>query len=341
MKKLYFTILSAIFCLGANAQTLTATNHLPTLGDLYRTTDASSLSLNAGPGGAGQTWNYTSATIGTTTTTYSVVTVASTGSTGSYPSADRAVQSATNSNSFYSYTGSNYNYYGGNLQVGAFALTFTYTSPATLFQYPMSLNSSVSNTVAGNINLSGNNGTYTGFNNTIADATGTLVLTGRTFTNVIRVVNTQTLNANIIVPVVVTQKLYEYYAISVSKSPIFSIATSTIASSLGTPSTQTFVTVNADYLFVGINENTKEVSDLNLYPNPAKTNFTLSFTNANAENASCEIMNAIGQTVRKESISSEKGLVKHNVNIENLESGIYFVKVMVGNSSSVKKITIQ
>ena len=67
----------------------------------------------------------------------------------------------------------------------------------------------------------------------------------------------------------------------------------------------------------------------------------MSFTNANTENASYEISNALGQLVRKENMGNDKGIVKQNINIESLETGIYFVKVVVGNSSSTKKITVQ
>lgn len=340
MKKLYFTFLTILSGLTVSiAQTLTATNHNPVLGEVYKTTDASTVGVTPGGTGSGQTWNFSSVTIGTINTTYSVVTAAATLSASLYPSSNVATSTGT-FNSFYSTSTNDYKYWGGNLTIGAFNIVLNYGSPALYAKYPMSLNSSTTAAVSGSISASGNNGTFTGNSSVVADGTGTLVLPGRTFNSVIRVANTQTLNFTLIVPGTVTQIVYEYYDPTKSKIPLFTINSSTITSALGT-STQVAVSVNADYLQVGIKEQTKEVADLNIFPNPAKSNFNIRLTNENADAVSYEIINAIGQTVRVENLASLKGESQYSIDSNNLESGIYFVKVKVGEAISVKKITIQ
>ena len=106
-------------------------------------------------------------------------------------------------------------------------------------------------------------------------------------------------------------------------------------------SSQSLVTINSDYLQVGIKEQSKEVASLNIFPNPAKSAFNISLTNEKADGVNYEIMNALGQTVKKETLSTEKGEVNYAIDISNIPSGVYFVKVNVGNATSVKKLTIQ
>ena len=63
--------------------------------------------------------------------------------------------------------------------------------------------------------------------------------------------------------------------------------------------------------------------------------------NENAEVISYEMINVLGQIVRKENLGNSKGEVKFNIETSGIESGVYFVKVYAGNATSVKKITIQ
>src|SRR5437868_13288778 len=100
MKKIY-TLIAAAFCISSvNAQTLTQANHAPIIGDSYQTVNCTTVGVNPGGNGAGQTWNFSALTVQTTTTTNNGVTVASTGSASTYPSANVAVASGTNGNSF-------------------------------------------------------------------------------------------------------------------------------------------------------------------------------------------------------------------------------------------------
>lgn len=340
MKKLYFSILSAVLGFSlATAQTLTVANHAPAAGDKYNTVDCSPLGIAPGTSGAGSLWSFPTLTLNAVSN-YTVATVPAS-LTGVYPSASVVAQTGTASPGFYSNTASNLKYWGGSFNVNTFPVNLNYSSAAIFASYPMMLGTTNSNTIAGNVTVSGFSGTFTGTCNINADGTGTLVLPARTFTNVIRVQTVQ----NIAFTIAgnggtLLQTTYDYYAPSItgSKIPLFTITTSAINSLLG-PSNQTVVTANSDYSIVGVKENTKDVANLNLFPNPAKGSFNVSFTNDNSENASLEIINAIGQSVRKENLGNEKG--NHNINLEGIDSGIYFVKVFVGNSVSVKKLTIQ
>lgn len=342
MKKIYLTIFAAILVSGVNAQTLTQANHAPTVGQAFGTRQCDSTGITAGANGAGATWNYSTIAIRTATTNYNGVTVVSTGSAGAYPSASVAVSAGAGKNSFYSASATELKYWGGDVALGGQNATLAYTSPACHAKYPMSLGTSTTTNVSGTLAVLGQTGNFVGTVTAVGAGTGTLSLPSVNFSNVIKIITTQQFAATVtlIGNASIAQVKYDYYS-AVSKAPLFSIAASTVATGFGT-TTETLVTINSSYIALGVKENsTASVSDLNFYPNPAKGNVNVSFSNLNGENASYEMINAIGQTVKKENLSNDKGEVKQNISLDGIESGIYFMKVIVGNNNSVKKITVQ
>lgn len=337
MKKIYLSIFTAISVIfSSNAQTLTATNHNPLLGEIIKTTECSTTAINPGTSGTNQTYNFGAITIGTVNLTNTVVTSASTGSAASYPSSSVAISSGTN-NSYYTPTTTDLKFWGGNMTIGALNVVLTYTSNAVYAVYPMAYNTTNTVSVGGGINVSGNNGTFTGISSIVADGTGTLVLPGRTFNNILRVKNVQNLNFNLIVSGTVNQILYEYYDPTLSKNPILTVTNSTLASIAFGTSTLVAVTVNTDYLQVGVKESLKELTGVNIFPNPANTNVNIQLNGDINEAVNLEIINAIGQNVRKEILTNKSNLV----NVSELPSGIYFFKMSAGNAVTVKKITIE
>jgi hypothetical protein len=342
MKKLYFSILSAIVGLSLNAQTLTQANHAPSVGDMFGTKQCDSTSINPGASGSGVIWTFTSTIVHPAITNYTGVTTAATGSASSFPSAGVSVSAGAAKNSFYSSTATALQYWGGDVTLGALGATLSYTgtAAAAVAKYPMSLSTTSTSLVSGTLTVSGNNGTFNGTCTATADGTGTLKLpSGVTFNNCIRVLTTQNINFNVIVAGTITQVKYDYYN-AVTKNPLFTIATSSINSIAGS-STQTVVTIASNYITLGVKENASNSIDLSVYPNPAKDNLTISYYNENGNNASYQVLNALGQVIKQDYLGNDKGIIRSEVNVESLPSGIYFVKVMIGDRSTVEKITVQ
>jgi hypothetical protein len=340
MKKLYFTILSVIVACGvSNAQTMTQANSAPAIGDVFSTRQCDSSIVTPGGNGAGQMWNYSTVLVHPAVTNYTCVTPASTGSASAYPSANVAVQQAAGNNSFYDSNAGYLKYWGGNISVGGIGVVAAYTSPALYENFPYTLASLATSTVVGTLTVSGNNGTFSGTCTTLGAGTGTIVLPGgNTLTNVLKVTISQAMTFTSIVTGSINQVRYDYYHAS-KKSPVFSIVTASVNSVLGS-STQTVVTVNSA-LVLGIKEASNEISNLSIYPNPASGSINLGFTNSNGDIATCEIINSLGQTIRTENLGNDKGIINRNLNIENFSPGFYFVKISVGNSAKVQKITVQ
>jgi len=343
MKKIY-SIVAAVICVSSlNAQTLTQANHAPIVGDMFQTVSCNTTAISPGGNGAGQTWNFSTLSVLTTTTTNNGVTVASTGSASTYPSASVAINSGTIGNSFYSSTASRLLYWGGNITVGGQNITMAYTSPAPYAAYPMTLGTTTSSNVVGTNTSIAGTGSFVGTSSVTGAGTGTLMLpSGYNFNNVLKVTTSQLLSFTLSIGTgTFTQNKYDYYS-ALSKYPLLSISNTTLSTTLAGTTTETVVTINNNYKTVGINEAANQtLSNVSVYPNPAKDNININFVNENAENTSYEIVNVLGQTVRSQNIPVVKGETLYNANLSGIENGIYFVKLNVGNKTSVTKITVQ
>lgn len=76
---------------------------------------------------------------------------------------------------------------------------------------------------------------------------------------------------------------------------------------------------------------------LSIYPNPSKGNFTLSSLKTIIRGA-VEIYNLIGEKIFEQNIINESKMV---INLQNVQSGIYIVKVVDGMKQSIQKLIVQ
>lgn len=358
MKKLYFSVLTFLTGLTLNAQVLTQSTHAPVVGDLYEEYQVDSTNVNPGASGTSAVWTFTSAEYTRTNVLISntYTTPASVSSGSLYPSAT-VVQVNSILKNFYSSNSNQLNFWGGSFTALSQTVDYYFSSPAIHAKYAMAYGTSTTSAFTGSLQSGTNQGSISGGTSTVTvDGSGSLNLPTRSFANNIIRVNTYT-GFNYTLPAfgatgTVKQQTWDYYASlanypSTKYFPLFQIVTNTITVSLSFPTPTTIVNsntvalLNKDYQFVGITENSKEVTELNLFPNPANGNFNLIFVNENASVVNVEISNAIGQVVKQENAPSEKGVVNHSFNIADLKSGIYFVKINVGDKSSIRKLTIQ
>lgn len=78
----------------------------------------------------------------------------------------------------------------------------------------------------------------------------------------------------------------------------------------------------------------------NIFPNPATDKASLALLISKHENVTVKMFNMLGAEVYTNSSELEKGIHSIDLNISDLQSGIYFVKVMVGNKEKTQKLTI-
>lgn len=84
-----------------------------------------------------------------------------------------------------------------------------------------------------------------------------------------------------------------------------------------------------------------EIGELNVYPNPAADNFTVTLNNtAFNGNVEIQVVNMVGQIIVAENITVEAGELNYTVQSNNLTAGMYLVKVISEQSELSTTIVI-
>ena len=86
------------------------------------------------------------------------------------------------------------------------------------------------------------------------------------------------------------------------------------------------------FLTIGITELLKQ-NDFMLYPNPAKSFLTIKSTLEGSATVDYDVIDVLGKTI----IKNETTNLNFNINITDLNSGIYFLRLKINNSIVVKK----
>ncbi|MDO8999493.1 MAG: T9SS type A sorting domain-containing protein [Bacteroidota bacterium] len=345
MKKIYFTILSTLFFTQiSNAQLiLTKAINEPVIGDLnimHRWDSTTALSNSFGPG---TFWDFSTLTTNTAVASSNYTTVASTPSASTYPNA-----------TFAEYDGiSGYNYWKAT------------TSPTTqlellgLLQPSLSINLNANSAIvsiwpiafgynktdvfSGTASVQTPTANLTGTANgnlkTVASGNGTVVLPGGlTFTNVLQVTTTQTINVSLFVgpfpagTATIMSTNYQYYH-STQKFPIISINYQSTSGSFSNNIATIRINNN---VIAGIDEASLNTTFL-IYPNPTSGKLNVMLSNTKSENVSIKIINNIGQIVKTINLGNATD-INNQLDLSGLASGVYFVKTTIGNSSSSKKL---
>ncbi len=178
---------------------------------------------------------------------------------------------------------------------------------------------------------------------TLGDGTGTLYLPGsKTYTNCLRVkldlkqienhgTYTQTLTAEEFV-----------YFNSSSKWSLLTVGNLTVALSFTTSIYKIKSISVSDALFAGINEKQANESYFSLYPNPAINTANLQFVHSQNESYEMTITNTLGQAVRNKSYSDlAPGPYNLEVDLKDLPSGIYYVKLKGAKQEGIRKLIIE
>lgn len=93
--------------------------------------------------------------------------------------------------------------------------------------------------------------------------------------------------------------------------------------------------VSAGIATAGIN-----ISNVNIYPNPAVNSANIKVEMAQNENVNVVIVNNLGQVVYNESLSLDAGSHNIKLNTENWASGLYNVNMTTSKGSATQKLTI-
>lgn len=336
MKKLYISSFLLLFVIRNQAtfsQSITASGINPVLGDVfnYKTTAY----FNEGSSGSGQTWSFPSLT--GTSQTLTAVSVASTPFASSFPTATLAEKQGN---------GSAYLYYANTsaAQVtrgyATGSVQIVYSNPEEMLHFPFSLGNSYTDYFLATFTSAGSNYTRRGSTTVTADATGTLTTPAGTFTNVLRVrlfqdyQDSTNFSGN---PLIInyTNTQYLWYKDGIH----YPLASSYTFISGGSPSTGGSFLIPST---IGIEESSEFESSIRIFPNPAKSELTVSLNMETPKPLHVSLMNLLGEKVielESDPIAGSEKLVK--MQLDNLSSGIYIAIVSSGNLTSTRKIVVE
>jgi hypothetical protein len=92
---------------------------------------------------------------------------------------------------------------------------------------------------------------------------------------------------------------------------------------------------------VVLNKNHQAIQQLNVYPNPATVQSTIEFI-ANTGTAKIELKDINGRTIYCTTAATTNGLNSLRLdNLNEMDAGIYFIKVMVADEVQVLKLIKQ
>ena len=86
---------------------------------------------------------------------------------------------------------------------------------------------------------------------------------------------------------------------------------------------------------------TKNENEVEIYPNPAQDDLTISLSIKESAKVEIEFVNANGFSVLSESHDAYTGVNQFKINVEEFLSGIYYVKIVANDKVTIKKLIVQ
>ena len=97
---------------------------------------------------------------------------------------------------------------------------------------------------------------------------------------------------------------------------------------------------------ITVGPNIASISDLNngvgfdVFPNPNDGEFTLAIASENSDDAKLEILDVQGRMVLNKQLGIISGQVTQEINLSNVDAGIYFVRITIGEETQIKRVSI-
>lgn len=340
MKKIYTLLLIMIGSVAMAQPTFNSSNFF-TIGTTYNYQDITSTSLSPGGAGANQTWNFGSLTPGTSPYTNQYISPVGAPGASNYPTATVVAKVGTAPNLSYAYytnSSSSAQINGFYTTVSGTPLAIVYSNPITIVNYPLTYLSSGSDNF-----LSSYSTTFSGFTvnqyqsgsiSYIADGYGTLTTPAGTYTNCLRVkyrrvqVDSSVYVGLPIPPAVSNTNVTSYTYFTLTNGKLvdrFSMSFDTTDSqgSITTGESANYTTSISTGIF---DLSAPVISKLDLSPNPASAQTTLTLNGGKIGSANLVITDITGKVIKKEEVEIATDL-KYAINIEAFKAGMYSVSI--------------
>ena len=92
---------------------------------------------------------------------------------------------------------------------------------------------------------------------------------------------------------------------------------------------------------VGIEELSQFVSNFNVYPNPAQNQANITLELKSQQTVSLSLIDISGKVIRSKNYGQLNGSYNLPINLEGIDSGIYFVNLLIGNQAITQKLIVE
>lgn len=296
--------------------------------------------IQEGPGGSGQTWDFSGGTVTSLTRTLNIIPPANHPDGGSFGTSSFAYDFSNGDYRFYTVDGDSLVLDG---EVSVLNSPIPYSDKATLFNYPVSAGTVKNSSYYSYYNTGAAGFAYrTGTTTTIIDASGMLMLpNGVVYNNVNRVVTaTVARDSSQAFPVYtdITQTRVEWYQQGIS-TPVCWIDTRITAANGGAPTTTREIWYQ-DTGFVAIDEPLMDLG-LNVFPNPASDQVRVAYDLQGQSEVKLELINLLGERVQViEKNNQAPGLYQDELATGELARGVYFIRLTAGGSFETQKLIL-
>jgi len=83
------------------------------------------------------------------------------------------------------------------------------------------------------------------------------------------------------------------------------------------------------------------INNLDIYPNPSRDIFNISFTSADKQDIKVRIMNVVGEVIISEDLQQFIGEYTKQINLSDNAKGIYFLEIETNDGVINKKLILQ
>ncbi|MDC3230546.1 T9SS type A sorting domain-containing protein, partial [Bacteroidota bacterium] len=83
------------------------------------------------------------------------------------------------------------------------------------------------------------------------------------------------------------------------------------------------------------------INDLDIYPNPSRDVFNISFKTANKQDITLRIRNIVGEEIYKEELNQFDGTYTKEISLENYPKAVYFLEINTTEGTANKKLILQ
>ncbi len=325
---LFFTLLSIV----TFAQPTITSSVAGGIGDNFSSTYVETEDFDPGAAGAGVTWDFSGITTSGTLNEYSFVDPSTTGHAAEFPGANVASE-ADGNYVYFKISPSEYTLFG----VWVPTTTIYYSDPEELYVFPMTYGTTNSDDLYSEF-YSGGDFIRSGSNELNADGYGTLILPSGTYTNVLRVKIEQDYSDEFVglpFTFIYNFDLYYWFKEGV-KGPLFQYFYQDI-NSAGIPSVVENYAINNDVDITSINDDPSSIL-LNIFPNPANEYINISVA-TNVLLLTAELFDVTGKKVIENTVIASGNNV--TINVSDLSSGVYIVRLLTSEGIYSKNITIQ